>query len=199
MRRLTAAVLATAAVGAAVVAVSGAADAPVRAEVAVAGKGHPLDVRRIRIVDGLSPGESYRLPPFGIRNDRGVRTTYRLVASDGTAQAEKWPPRRWLRLVPGAVVLDAGQSRAVGVRLELPDDAEPGVYAVALRIRPGGSEGARLTFRIEPAETTRAWLRQAAKLATWVAPAFIGAVLVVFLVRGAEGRHRAVLRRRWLD
>ena len=80
-------------------------------------------------------------------------------------------------------MIDAGQSRAVGVRLELPRDAEPGMYAVVLGVRPGGPEGARLTFRIEPAESTRAWLRQAANLAMWVVPALVGAVLVVFLVR----------------
>ena len=72
MRRLTAAVLATAAAAITIagIAVSAAADAAVRAEVAVAGEGHPLDVRRIRIVDGLRPGESYRLPAVGIRNHR---------------------------------------------------------------------------------------------------------------------------------
>ena len=193
MRRLTAAVLATAAVAAiAGIAVSAAVDGAVRAEVAVAGKGRPLDVRRIRILDGLSPGESYRLPAFGIRNHRSSRTAYRLVVSAGAAQAERRPPRRWLRLVPAAVVIDAGRSHAVGVRLELPDDAQPGLYAVVLGVRPSGSEGARLTFRIEPAESTRAWLRQGANLAIWVVPALVGAVLVVFLVRvGAcnRGQH----------
>ena len=63
MRRLTAAVLATAAaITIAGNAVSAAVHTAVRAEVAVAGKDYPLDVRRIRIVDGLRPGESYRLP-----------------------------------------------------------------------------------------------------------------------------------------
>ena len=181
MLRLTAAVLATAAVANTIagIAVSAAVDRAVRAEVAVAGKGHPLDVRRIRIVDGLSPGESYRLPAFGIRNHRGSRTTYRLVVSAGATQAERRPLRRWLHFVPGAVVIDAGRSRAVGVRLELPDDAAPGMYAVGFGVRPGGSEGARLTFRIEPAESTRPWLRQAENLAMWVAPALVGAILVL--------------------
>jgi hypothetical protein len=181
--RLTAAVLATAAVAITIAgsAVSAAVDGAVRAEVAVAGKGRPLDVRWIRVVDGLSPGESYRLPAFGIRNHRSSRTAYRLVVC--AAQAERRPPRRWLHFVPAAVVIDAGRSRAVGVRLELPDDAEPGLYAVVLGVRPGSSEGARLTFRIEPAESTRAWPRQAANLAMWVVPALVGAVLVVFLTR----------------
>ena len=85
--------------------------------------------------------------------------------------------------MPAAVVIDAGRSRAVGVRLELPDDAAPGVYAVVLGVRPGGSEGARLTFRIEPAESTRPWLRQAENLAMWLAPALVGAVVVVLVVR----------------
>ena len=85
--------------------------------------------------------------------------------------------------MPAAVAIDAGRSRAVGVRLELPDDAEPGVYAVVLGIRPGDSEGARLTFRIESAEDTPAWLRQAASLAMWLLYASVGAVLVVFLAR----------------
>ena len=183
--RLTAAVMATAAVAITIagIAVSAGVDRAVRAEVTVAGKGHPFDVRRIRIVDGLSPGESYRLPAFAIRNHRESRTVYRLVASAGAAQVERRPLRRWLQFVPAAVVIDAGRSRAVGVRLELPDAATPGVYAVALGVRPGGSEGARLTFRIEPAENTRPWRRQSENLAMWVGPALLGAVLIIFVVR----------------
>ena len=84
------------------------------------------------------------------------------------------------------MVIDAGRSRAVGVRLELPDDAAPGVYAVVLGVRPGGSEGVQLRFRVEPAASAGARLRRAATLALWAAPAFIGAVLVVFLVRGSR-------------
>lgn len=199
VRRLTAAVLATAALAAiAGIAASAAVDGAVRAEVAVAGKGRPLDVRWIRIVDGLTPGESYRLPTFGVRNHRSSRTAYRLVVSAGAAQAERRPPRRWLRFVPAAVVIDAGRTRAVGVRLDLPDSAEPGVYAVVLGIRPGNSEGVRLTFQIEPAGSTRAWLRQAASLAMWVVPALVGAVLVVVLVRvGARNRGQQTGSKRW--
>jgi len=189
MMRLTAAVLATAAAIAIVGnAVSAAVQTAVRAEVIVAGEGHSLDVRQIRIVDELRPGESYRLPAFGIRNHRGSRTAYRLVVSAGAAQAEGDPQRRWLHFVPAAVVIDAGRSRAVGVRLELPDDAAPGVYAVVLGVRPGRAEGARLTFRIEPAESTRPWLRQAENLAMWVAFTLVGAVLVVFVARRQQRR-----------
>lgn len=85
-------------------------------EVVVAGEGHPLDVRQIRIVEGLRPGESYRLTMFGIRNHRGLRTAYRLVVSAGAARGERRPPRRWLRFVPAAVVIDAGRAHAVGVQ-----------------------------------------------------------------------------------
>ena len=184
MRRLTAAVLATAAaITIAGNAVSAAVHTAVRAEVAVAGKVYPLDVRRIRIGDGLRPGESYRLPAFGVRNQGRTRTAYRLVSFPGAAQAELRPRRDWLRFVPAALVIDAGRSRAVSARLELPDDAEPGVYAVVLGTRPGDSEGARLTFRIESAEDIPAWLRQAASLAMWLLPASMGVVLVVFLAR----------------
>ena len=188
MKRLTAAVQASAAVATAIAGptVSAGVDSPVRAEVALSGNGYPLDVRRIRIVDGLSPGESYRLPAFGIRNDRGIRTAYRLVASAGAGQVERRPPRPWLRFVPAAVVIDAGRSHMVGLRLELPGDAEPGVYRTVLDVRPGGSEGARLTFRIEPVESTGASLRRAVNLATWVFPALIGAALVVLVVRGPQ-------------
>jgi hypothetical protein len=183
VRRLTAAVLAAAAAAIAGVVASASVDQAVRAEVAVAGKGNPLDVRRIRVVEGLRPGESYRLPAFGIRNHRGVPTAYRLVVFAGPAQLERRPPRRWLRFLPPAVVIDARQSRAVGVRLQLPHDAEPGVYALALGVRPGSSDGVRLTFRIEPAESSGAWVRQAADLATWAVPTLFGLALVVLAVR----------------
>ena len=161
----------------------------VRADVAVAGKRHPLDVRRIRIVDTLSPGASYRLPTFGLRNHRGIRTAYRLVVFAGAAQAELRPPRGWLRFLPAAVVIDAWRSRAVGLRLELPESAAPGVYAVVVGVHPGGSEGARLTFLIEPAESVRPWLRQAENLAMWVASALVGAVLVVVVVGGKRAAN----------
>ena len=188
MKRLTAAVLAAAAVAITMagIPVFAAVDSAVRAEVAVADEGHPFDVRRIRIVDGLSPGESYRLPAFGIRNHRGSRTAFRLHVSASAAQAETRPPRRWLHFAPAALVIDAGQSRAIGVRLELPDDAAPGVYGAVLGVRPGGAEGALLTFRIEPAESKRASLRHEANLATTVVSAAIAAVLVFFLVRGQQ-------------
>jgi hypothetical protein len=85
-------------------------------------------------------------------------------------------------------VIDAGRSRAVGVRLQLPDDAAPGMYAVVLGVRPGGSDGARLRFRIEQAESTPAWLRQAGNFAMWVVFALVAAVLVGFraLVRRSK-------------
>jgi hypothetical protein len=181
--RLTAAVLVTAAVALSGVVASATVDRAVRAEVAIAGDRNPLDVRGIRIIDGLSPGESYRLPAFAIRNRRDRRTTYRLVVSADATQAGRRFPRHWLRLVPAAVVIDARRSRAVGAQLELPPDAEPGVYALVLGVRPGGSEGARLTFRVEPAESTRAWPRPPSKLGTWVLPAVVGAALVFFLLR----------------
>ena len=186
MRRLAAAVLATAAAAIAGVVASAAADRPVRAEVAVAGKEQPLDVRRIRVVDGLRPGETYRLPSFAIRNHRGSGSSYRLVASADARQTAKRPPGRWLRFVPAAVWIDAGRSRAVGVLLELPHDAEPGAYAVGLGVRPGGSEGARLAFRIEPAESKPAWLRETGNLVMWVVSALIGVVLVFSLARGQQ-------------
>ena len=172
-------------------AVSAAVQTAVRAEVIVAGEGHPLDVRQIRIVDGLRPGESYRLPAFGIRNHRSSRTAYRLVVSAGAAQAERRPLRPWLHFVPAAVVIDAGRSRAVGVRLELPDDAPPGMYAVVLGVRPGRSEGALLTFWIEPAESTPPWLRQAENLGMWVASAVVGAVFAFLLYRRREASRRS--------
>jgi hypothetical protein len=158
--------------------VSAAADAAVRAEVVVAGAGEALDIRRIRIVDGLRTGGSYRLPAIGIRNRSRLPTTFRLVVPAGAA-------RRWrLRFVPPEVVIDAGRSRAVGVRLELPDDAEPGVHAVVIGVRPGRLDAARLTFRVEPAVST-GWARRTASFTIWILPALVGAGLVVVKVRGA--------------
>jgi hypothetical protein len=170
--RLSAAVLAAAAAAAGAfvaIEVSVAANPAVRAEVTIAREGYPLDVRRIRIVDGLLPGRTYRLPAVGIRNRRGRATTYRLVVL-GTAH-------RWLRVVPAQLAIAAGRSGAVGLRLQLPDAAESGVYEVTIRVRPGGSEGARLTFRVEPAGTA-GWTRRPAGLAIWIAAAVAGAILL---------------------
>lgn len=169
--RLSAAVMATAAAVAGTFAafdVSAATHA-VRAEVVVAREGQPLAVRQIRVVDGLRPGESYRLPVIGIRNQRGLRTTYRLVVA-GAA-------RNWLRFVPARVLIDAGRSRTVALRLDPPHEAEPGVYAVTIAVRPGGSGGARLTFSVEPAGMT-GWGRRPAVLTMWIVAAVAGAILL---------------------
>jgi hypothetical protein len=171
--RFTAAVIATAAAAAgtlAVIDVSAADDAAVRAEVVLAREGQLLDVRRIRIVDGLLPGRTYRLPAVGIRNRRGRATTYRLVVLRGTAH-------RWLRVVPAQVAIDAGRSRTVALRLDLPHEAEPGVYAVTIAVRPGGSGGARLTFSVEPAGAT-GWARRPAGLMMWIVAAVAGAIFL---------------------
>ena len=173
MIRLSAAVLAAAAAAAGAfvaIEVSVAANPAVRAEVTIAREGYPLDVRRIRIVDGLLPGRTYRLPAVGIRNRRGRAATYRLVVVPGTAH-------RWLRVVPAQLAIAAGRTRAVGLRLQLPHAAEPGVYAVTIRVRPGRSEGARLTFRVEPAGTA-GWTRRPGGLAIWIAAAVAGAILL---------------------
>lgn len=191
MRRSAAAVVATAAATITITGIAVSADVrAVRADVTVAGERHPLDVHRIRIIDGLRPGGRYRLPAFGVRNHRGSRTAYRLVASARAAQANRRPQRAWLHFVPAVVVIDAGRSRPVGVRLQLPRDAEPGVYDVVLGVRPGGPEGARLTFRVESAASTRVPLRQAANVASWALSALLGAALVVALGRSRR-RTRA--------
>lgn len=178
MTTLPAAVLAAAAAAAGAfvaIEVPAAASPAVRAEVTIAREGHPLDVRRIRIVDGLLPGRTYRLPAVGIRNRRGRATTYRLVVLPGTAN-------RWLRVVPARLAIDAGRSRTVGLRLQLPHEAEPGVYAVTIGVRPGGSDGARLTFRVEPAGTA-GWTRRPARLAIWIAATVAGAIVLGFRTR----------------
>lgn len=171
MRRSTAAVLATAAVVAvAGEAVSATVHSAVRAEVVVAGEGVLLDVEQIRIVDGLRPGVSYRLPTIRVRNYRGLRTTFRLFVRSGA-------PDNWLRIAPAEVAVDAGLSRAVGLQLNLPDDAEPGVYPLTIGVRPGGSSGMRLTFRVERTRATRrAW--RTPGLALWIVAAVTGAAFV---------------------
>jgi len=180
--------------------VSAAADAAVRAEVdvAVAGGAYPLDVRRIRIVDDLSPGASYRLPTIGLRNHRGVRTAYRIVVSGAAPHAARRPPRPWLRYVPAVVVIDPGRSRPIRLRLEVPRDAEPGWYAAVLGARPGGPRGARLTFRIEPSGSAGASLRHVANLPMWaVIPALAGALLAVVVPWCGMGPAAAARRRTW--
>ena len=188
MRRLTAAVLATAAVGTTVVGIGSPPLSTRRC-----GPRSPLQGRDIRSTsDGYGSSTAYsrrELPPAGVRRSESPRSPHRLPSRRLRRRGARRtaPPRRWLRFVPAAAVIDAGQSRAVAVQLQLPADAEPGVYGVVLGVRPGDSEGARLTFRIEPAESTRAWLRQAANLAIVGDPRVDGSgSLVVLLVRGQQ-------------
>ena len=117
-------------------AVSAAVHAAVRAEVVVAGEGHPLDVRQIRIVDGLRQA-SYRLPrsAFGTTAVSALPT----VSSSPLVRRAGNGGRRDAGCVScAAVVIDAGQSRAVAVRLRLPADAESGVYRSFSAFVPAG-------------------------------------------------------------
>ena len=48
---------------------------------AAADRGVALDLGRVEIARGLTPGGGYRLPPVGVRNPGDEETTYRMVVS----------------------------------------------------------------------------------------------------------------------
>ena len=191
MRRLTAAVLATAAVAmtiAGIARLNAAVDRAVRAEVAVADEGHPISTSvGYGSSTACSPGESYRLPAVGIRNHRGSRTAYRLVVSAGAAQAEGAPTATLAALRAGrrrdrrrAVACGRRAARAAGRR------RTGRVYSIVLGVRPGrfGRRASDISDRAGREPRARGFDR-AENLAMWVLPALVGAVLVVALVRGA--------------
>ena len=166
-----------------------AADAPVRAKMSVADPGRTVDVERILILDTLKPGERYRLPTIGIRNHRGVRGTYRLVVSRRAVAVELRPSQSWLHFVPPSVSIGAGRSRAVGILLELPDDAEPGVYVAVLGVHPGPDEATRLAFSVEPVEPENG-LTRAATIAALLLVASTGTALVLITLRAGATHER---------
>jgi hypothetical protein len=170
----------------------------VAAAPAAADRGVSLDLGRIEIEQRLTPGGSYRLPVFGVRNPGTEITSYRMGASAVESEDAEAPPESWFEFEPRQLTLKPGETRPVQARLVLPTDADPGDYVALVGAQivtegsgaqVGAAAAARTTFTVEPATTLQAWwlklktfLGDAAPW-SWLVPALALLALLTFFVR----------------
>jgi hypothetical protein len=168
-----------------------------------AARGVAIDVGRIEIAQDLTPGGSYRLPTFGVRNPGDGQTAYRMGASAVVDPERKPVPDGWFRFTPNELSLKPGETKPVQARLEVPTDAEPGDYIALVGAQivtegggaqVGAAAAARTTFTVEPASTLEAWWLELKTFFndhtpwTWLVPA-----LLVLLLAAQQARKRLSL------
>jgi hypothetical protein len=173
---------------------------------AAAARGVAVDLGRIEIEQKLTPGGSYRLPLFGVRNPGTERTTYRMAANP--LQGVEAPPEDWFVFSPRTFTLEPGETIPVRVRITLPANARPDSYSALVGAQIAGERGgvqvgaaaaARTTFTVEPANLLQAsWLQAKRFLGDhrpwiWLLPALLGSVLGLSFVRN---RFRFTIARR---
>jgi hypothetical protein len=160
---------------------------------ASADRGVALDLGGIDVVQSLTPGGGYALPPLGVRNPGDEVASYRLVVSHAERQQGKSIPEQWLRFEPAELTLPPGKTAKVQMLLSLPTGADPGDYQgllVAQIVAPGNGArigagaAARVSFSVEPATFLGGWwyrLRAAVsdnQPWTWLVPAVLALTLL---------------------
>jgi hypothetical protein len=160
---------------------------------AVADRGVALDLGGIDVVQSLTPGGGYALPPLGVRNPGDEVASYRLVVSHAERQQGKLIPEQWLRFEPAELTLPPGKTAKVQMRLSLPAGADPGDYEglLAARIvekgsgaRVGAGAATKVSFSVEPATLLGGWwyrLRTAVsdnQPWAWLVPALLALTLL---------------------
>ena len=170
----------------------------VGSEEASAARGVALDLGKLEIVQVLTPGGGYRLPPVGVRNPGDEMTTYRMVVSSVQDQAGIPVPEGWLEFEPREVTLESGATRKVQARLSLPTGADPGDYEGLLAAQivtegegaqVGAAAAAKMTFEVESATLLGAyWHKLSTWFSdntpwTWLVPALLASALVLQQVR----------------
>ena len=161
---------------------AGSVSADVTFARARADEGAAVDVSEIAVLDALSPGGTYRLPSFGIRNAGTGRATFRLGVAHVQGQVRRPAPAEWFRFAPATFVLEAGRTRPVSARLAVPGDAEPGDYAALVGAwlapaRDGGraaaSSATPVTFGVGSPGVLERWKRPLGDHWTWLVVALI--------------------------
>ena len=168
------------------------------AETSSASRGVALDLGKLEIVETLTPGGGYALPPIGVRNPGDEVTSYRIVVSHVQGQSGMPIPEDWFRFEPREVTLRPGTSEKVRARLSLPTGADPGDYEglVAAQIvtkgegaQVGAAAAAKVTFSVEAATLLGAWWhRIRTSFAehtpwTWLVPATFAILLLGWQLR----------------
>jgi hypothetical protein len=140
---------------------------------AFASPGVGVNLGSITVNDALKPGGSYPLPAIGVINTGDEARVYAVSVQRVDLQGTKEPDADWFHFEPEQFVLNPGETRDVGIRLELPTGADSGDYAAHLEAHPvnAGSQSVgiavatKLEFSVKPAS----WLdAQSERLNRWL-------------------------------
>jgi subtilisin family serine protease len=86
----------------------------------------------VTLEEELSPGGTYDLPRFGIRNAGAASGAYRLEVHKPDLVLARTAPASWFTLNPASVTLQPGDRRFVTTTVRVPTDAAPGEYAALI-------------------------------------------------------------------
>ncbi len=164
-----------------------------------------VNVGKIEIDQTLSTGGSYNLPSIGVINTGHDASDYSVRISYMGDQEEQRPPGDWFSFSPSEFRLEAGESRTVAIRLNIPVAARSGDYFALVEASPKAPEGSGVVVGIAAATKLTFTVRASNPIigsALWVfnrvndaAPySYIFAGLAVFLALAYWIRRRLNIR-----
>lgn len=117
---------------------------------------------KIEVDEILVPGSYYNLPNIPVINTGDTETTYSLNIAYHEGQEQLMPDKKWFTFSPGVFSLQPLQSKLVETKLNLPMNAEPGLYFAYVEAQPhikdttgqtkvGVSAATKLYFAVAPA------------------------------------------------
>ncbi len=160
---------------------------------AIADQGVAINLGSITIEEPLERGESYRLPAMEVTNPGTEASAYEVAARPVTGPDQLELSNDWFVIVPTEFTLEPGATQPVSIALNIPDNAQSGIYAglIGPSIVPAGGgasvgagAAAKLTFEIPPDPTSLS--SRATEVmdshARWVYGAIVLLVLVALVV-----------------
>ncbi|MEX2515110.1 MAG: hypothetical protein WD335_03205 [Candidatus Paceibacterota bacterium] len=117
---------------------------------------------KIQVDKPLNPGAVNTLPSVMVINTGDETSGYTMSIEYHENQEEMRPPEEWFVFSPETFTLEPGQTRAVGIQLDIPIKTVPGEYFAFLEARPvstsesGGTSigiaaASKLNFSVAPA------------------------------------------------
>jgi hypothetical protein len=95
---------------------------------AMASVGVGVGTGKIQVDEKLKGGMMYKLPPITVMNTGDVPADYSLNVTYYETQPQLKPARDWFVFTPEKVFLGPGESKNIGIQLNLPLKVVPGDY-----------------------------------------------------------------------
>ena len=121
---------------------------------AFASVGVGVNLGKIEIDESLKPGGIYNLPLIGVINTGDEAGDYELEITYHQDQSEQRPSKEWFSFTPSAFHLEAGESKNVAIKIELPLNTRPGDYFAYIEAHPVVKSGPGTSIGIAAATKT---------------------------------------------